>query len=86
MGPSMSTMGKAKCVWKEESLKDLAGDIREQRLSLSFLLDCVNTYGNYLTVLGKTVSDLCYNLVVCDESGHRKLPFSSAVLNWGKPG
>jgi hypothetical protein len=33
--------------------------------------------------------ELCeqnYSLVVCDESGHTKFPFSSVILSWGELG
>ncbi|KAK1832426.1 ankyrin repeat-containing domain protein [Podospora conica] len=39
----VSARAKAKFVWKERLLKDLLGEIREHRSSLSFLLDCVHT-------------------------------------------
>ena len=43
-GKAMSATTKAKFVWKETLLKDLLREVREQRSSLSFLLDCVHTY------------------------------------------
>ena len=39
----LTSTAKAQYVWKESLLKELHGEIREQRSSLCFLLDCINT-------------------------------------------
>ncbi|KAF4952768.1 hypothetical protein FGADI_6521 [Fusarium gaditjirri] len=43
LGGGMSKRERARFVWKEDVFKELMLDIREQRSSLAFLLDCVNT-------------------------------------------
>ncbi|PNP74669.1 hypothetical protein FNYG_12005 [Fusarium nygamai] len=43
LGGGMSKRERAKFMWKEDVFKELMLDIREQRSSLTFLIDCVNT-------------------------------------------